>query len=250
MTSSIVIRKCQTLDEFYLCVALQREIWQEADLELEPVTSFVVAANTGGQVLGAFDGDRLVGFTLAVVGVRDGVPYLHSHITGIHANFRDRGVGRMMKLFQREEALSRDIRLIRWTFDPLEFRNAYFNLNRLGAICRTYLPNFYGVTTSPLHRGLPTDRLLAEWHLDSPRVMAAAGGVPVPIPEPSVVIEMPASPDDGPSLVPRESPMKIAGTQTRLRSEFIKYFQRNYAAVAVRKDAAARGYMLCPWSDF
>jgi predicted GNAT superfamily acetyltransferase len=250
MTSGIVIRKCQTLDEFHLCVALQREIWQEADLEIEPITSFVVAANTGGQVLGAFDGDRLVGFTLAFVGILGGVPYLHSHMAGVHADFRDHGVGRMLKFFQREEALSRDIRLIRWTFDPLEFRNSYFNLNRLGAISRTYLPNFYGVTTSPLHRGMATDRLLVEWHLDSPRVMAAAAGMPVPIPEPCAVIEMPAPPGDGPSLLSEQSPKQLADMQTRLRNEFIKYFQRNYAAVAVRRDAAARGYVLCPWSDF
>ena len=250
MTGSIVIRKCQTLDEFQLCVALQREIWQEADLEIEPATAFVVAANTGGQVLGAFHGQRLAGYTLAVAGIREGVPYLHSHMTGIHADFRDRGIGRMLKLFQRDEALSRNIRLICWTFDPLEFRNAYFNLNRLGAITRTYLPNFYGVTSSPLHRGLATDRLLAEWHLDSPRVMAAAAGVPIPIPESSAVIEMPAVPGNGPSLIPGQSTEQLADMQQRLRNEFTKYFLRRYAAVAVRRDTAARGYALCPWSDF
>jgi predicted GNAT superfamily acetyltransferase len=250
MTGSIVIRKCQKLDEFQLCVALQREIWQEADLEIEPVTAFVVAANTGGQVLGAFDGQRLAGYTLALAALRDGVPYLHSHMAGVHADYRDRGIGRMLKFAQREEALSRSIRLICWTFDPLEFRNAYFNLNRLGAISRAYLPNFYGVTTSPLHRGMATDRLLAEWHLDSPRVMAAAGGVPVQIPELCAVIEMPAAPGDGPSLIPGESPPQLAEIQERLRNEFTKYFQRKYAAIAVRRDTAARGYLLCPWSDF
>jgi len=250
MTGSIVIRKCRTLDEFQLCVALQREIWQESDLEIEPVTAFVVAANTGGQVLGAFEGQRMAGYTLAVAAIRDGVPYLHSHMAGVHADYRDRGIGRMLKLAQREEALSRDIRLICWTFDPLEFRNAYFNLNRLGAICRKYLPNFYGVTTSPLHRGLATDRLLAEWHLDSPRVMAAAAGVPVQIPELCAVIEMPAAPGDGPSLLPGQSPKQPADIQERLRDEFTKYFQRQYAAVAVRRDEAARGYVVCPWSDF
>jgi predicted GNAT superfamily acetyltransferase len=250
MTGSIVIRKCQSLDDFQLCVALQREIWQEADLEIEPATAFVVAANTGGQVLGAFDGERLAGFILAVAGIRDGVPYLHSHMTGIHADFRDRGIGRRLKLFQRDEALIRNIRLICWTFDPLEFRNAYFNLNRLGAICRTYLPNFYGVTSSPLHHGLATDRLLAEWLLDSPRVMAAAAGVPVSIPESCGVIDIPEAPGDGPFLISGKSTEQLADMQARVRNEFTKYFQRKYAAVAVRRHAAARGYVLCPWSDF
>jgi predicted GNAT superfamily acetyltransferase len=250
MTGSIVIRKCQALEEFQLCVTLQREIWQEADLEIEPVTAFVVAANTGGQVIGAFDGELLAGFTLAVVGVREGVPYLHSHMTGIHANYRDRGIGRMLKLFQREEALSRNIRLVCWTFDPLEFRNAYFNLNRLGAICRTYLPNFYGITTSPLHRGLATDRLLAEWHLDSPRVVAAAAGVSVQIPESCAAIEVPPTPGNATSLIPGQSPKQLVDLQERLRNEFTKYFNRKYAGVAVRRDSTARAYLLCPWSDF
>lgn len=240
--AGIVVRKCRTLEEFQLCVALQREIWQEADLEVEPATLFVVAANTGGQVLGAFDGPRLVGYTLAVAGVRDGVIYLHSHMTGVHAEYRDRGVGRMLKLFQREEALSRGIRLICWTFDPLEMRNARFNLNRLGAICRKYLPNFYGVTSSPLHRGMETDRLLAEWPLNSPRVLASVAGVPAQMPEHFAAIEMP------PEAV--ESSTSPDVTQQRLRTEFTKYFQRGYAAVAVRDGAAAPAYLLCPWSDF
>src|SRR5947209_11639807 len=173
MIQNIIVRKCQPLEEFHGCVDLQREIWGEKDLEVEPATIFVVAAHTGGQVLGAFDGNRLIGYTLALVGLRNGKPFLHSHMTGVHADYRDRGVGRRLKLLQREEALSRGIRLIQWTFDPLELRNAHFNLNRLGAICREYLPNLYGVTTSPLHRGLATDRLVAEWLLDSPRVLAA-----------------------------------------------------------------------------
>ena len=137
-----IVRKCTTLAEFHACVALQREIWAETDLEIEPPRMFVVAANTGGQVLGAFDGHKLVGYTLAVVGLHHSTPYLHSHHTGVHADYRDRGVGRMLKLFQREEALAREIRLIEWTFDPLELRNAHFNLNRLGVIVRTTSPIF------------------------------------------------------------------------------------------------------------
>lgn len=248
--SDIVIRKCQSLADFHLCVALQREIWQEDDLEIEPVTAFVVAANTGGQVLGAFQGDRLVGYTLAVAAIRDGVPYLHSHMAGVHADFRDRSIGRLLKLAQRDEALSRNLRLICWTFDPLEFRNAYFNLNRLGAICRQYLPNFYGVTSSPLHRGMPTDRLFAEWHLDSPRVMAVAAGAPVPIPASNALIEMPPALCNNPSPTAGSSTNELLKTQERLRNKFTKYFQRNYAAVAVSGDPATRGYVLCPWSDF
>jgi predicted GNAT superfamily acetyltransferase len=246
MSQDIVIRKCQTLEEFHSCVDLQREIWGEADLEVEPSTMFVVAAHTGGQVLGAFDGNRLVGYTLAVVGLRDGAPYLHSHMTGVHGNYRDRGVGRMLKLFQRDEALGRGIRRILWTFDPLELRNAHFNLNRLGAICRKYLPNLYGVTTSPLHRGLPTDRLLVEWQLDSPRVVAAIGNLVRDPSEAPAIIELP------PELErwQREGSPEVAKVQTRLREEFTKWFDKGYAAVALRTGPGDRAYLLTPWSDF
>jgi predicted GNAT superfamily acetyltransferase len=173
MPPDIIVRPLRSLDEFHRCVQIAREVWGEDDLETEPFTTFVIAGLTGGQVLGAFDGDRMVGFTKAFVGYHEGTPYLHSHMTGVLASHRDRRVGRHLKLFQREDALRRGFRLIEWTFDPLETKNAHFNINRLGAICRRYIPNFYGITTSPLHRGMPTDRLLVEWHLDSKRVIAA-----------------------------------------------------------------------------
>jgi predicted GNAT superfamily acetyltransferase len=207
---------------------------------------FVVAANTGGQVLGAFAGGELVGYTLAVAGWREGRPFLHSHHTGVHANYRDRGVGRMLKLFQREEALGREIRLIEWTFDPLELRNAHFNLNRLGAICRRYLPNFYGVTSSPLHRGLPTDRLVAEWHLDSARVVAAIGDL---VPEPGdapAAIELPSELERW----KQDRPEQVASVQSRVREEFGKWFARGYAAIGLRQAKTGSAYLLAPWSDF
>src|SRR5712675_3580074 len=212
----IVIRKCCALEEFHACVKLQQEIWDEEDLEIEPSTMFVVASLTGGQVLGAFDGEKLVGFTMAVVGVRQGSVYLHSHQTGVDASYRDRGIGRMLKLFQREEALARGIRLVEWTFDPLELKNAHFNLNRLGAICRRYIPDLYGVTTSPLHRGIPTDRLVAEWPLDSPRVIAAIGELaPVRTEAPAAIL-VPAGLEEWKS----SDSQKVASVQARLREEF------------------------------
>jgi predicted GNAT superfamily acetyltransferase len=246
MTKEIVVRKCDGMEEFHRCVELQRRIWEEADLEVEPATMFVVAAQTGGQTLGAFDGDRLVGFTLAVAGLRGRAPYLHSHMTGVDSEYRDRGVGRMLKLFQREEALGRGIRLIQWTFDPLELRNAHFNLNRLGVICREYLPNLYGITTSPLHRGLATDRLLAEWHLDSARVVAAIENLVKDPVEASAIIELPAETE---SWRGAGSP-QLGAVQVRLREEFARWFARGYAAVALRTGPKGRAYLLNPWSDF
>jgi predicted GNAT superfamily acetyltransferase len=247
MSEEIVVRKCERLEEFRLCVELQRQIWREEDLEVEPATMFVVASQTGGQVLGAFDRDKLIGYTLSVVGLRDGAVYLHSHMTGVHADYRNRGVGRMLKLFQRDEALRRGIRLVVWTFDPLEIRNGHFNLNRLGAICRRYQSNLYGITTSPLHSGLPTDRLVAEWHLDSARVVASLAELTKEPTEAPVSIELPPELEQW----KREDPSQVARVQERVRSEFCRWFARGYAAVGVRiGPSGAAAYLLAPWSDF
>jgi predicted GNAT superfamily acetyltransferase len=252
MTDGISVRKCTTLPEFEACVALQKEVWGEEDLEIEPVTGFLVASETGGQVLGAYDGSRLVGYTLGVVGYRDGVIFIHSHHTGVHHDYRDRGVGRKLKLFQRDEALSRDIRFVQWTFDPLELRNAYFNLNRLGGIARTYKPNMYGITSSPLHRGLATDRLLVEWHLDSKRVIAAITDL---VTQPSASesgypqstrIELPAELEQW-----KQSDVEaVRRVQDCIRADFMNCFNRGYAAVGTRKTSNGTEYVLVPWSDF
>ena len=242
----IVVRKCCALDDFHACVDLQREVWGEADLEIEPVTMFVVASITGGQVLGAFDGEKMVGYTLAVVGLRQGLVYLHSHQTAVSAAYRNRGVGRTLKLFQRDEALGRGIRLVEWTFDPLELKNAHFNLNRLGAICRRYLLNLYGVTTSPLHRGIETDRLVAEWWLDSPRVIAAIQDLTPSAPHAPATIEVPAELEQW----QQSDTQRVQAVQTRVREEFTKWFAREYAAVGVCTGEKGQAYMLAPWSDF
>lgn len=245
MNGEIQVRICDRFPEFQACVALQKEIWNEADLEVVPDTVFVVAAHTGGQVLGAFDGERLIGFTMAVPGIRNGSAYLHSHMTGVQAGYRDRGVGRMLKLFQREEALSRDIRLIEWTFDPLEMRNAHFNLNRLGAIARRYLANFYGITSSPLHRGLATDRLVAEWYLDSPRVLTTLQSE-LPPPHHAASIEIPSSLEDW----KLGDLSRVQEVQAATRSRFTGEFAKGHAAVSVIKSAHGSSYLLAPWSDF
>jgi predicted GNAT superfamily acetyltransferase len=115
----------------------------------------------------------MVGFCMAVPGIKPGgQPYLHSQMLAVLPEYRDAGLGRSLKLKQREEALSRGILLIEWTFDPMELKNAFFNIERLGAVMRRYHENQYGITASPLHGGLPTDRLFAEWWLASPRVEA------------------------------------------------------------------------------
>ena len=123
---------------------------------------------------------NLIGYALAIPGLRDGRPYFHSHMLAVAPEYRNRGVGKMLKLAQREDALARGIELIEWTFDPLEIKNAFFNIEKLGAIVRRYTPDFYGASTSPLHGNLPTDRLHAEWWLRTARVHALIAGEELP----------------------------------------------------------------------
>lgn len=168
-----MIRPLSTLAEFSEAVTLQQEIWGFADADVVPLPLFVVAHETGGQVFGAYEDSRMVGFLLAVAGVKpDRRLFLHSHMLGVLPAGRDAGIGRRLKLEQRRDALARGIELVEWTFDPLEIKNAYFNIERLGAIVCRYYENIYGSTSSPLHGDLPTDRCVAEWWLASPRVEA------------------------------------------------------------------------------
>jgi predicted GNAT superfamily acetyltransferase len=189
----IEIRQLFQLADFEEVLHLQQAIWGFPDIELLPLRFLVVVNSVGGHVFGAYDGDMMVGFCFAIPGVkRGGQPYLHSHMLGVLPAYRDAHVGRSLKLKQREEALARGIQLIEWTFDPLELKNAFFNIERLGAIVRRYHENQYGITFSPLHGGLPTDRCYAEWWIASPRVEAILGrpatSPPAPMVRPSEAI--------------------------------------------------------------
>lgn len=166
----IHIEALASQSQFNACAALQDAVWgyESSDRMSEKV--YLLAANIGGQVLGAYDGETLVGYAMSLPGYRDGKPYLHSHHLAVLPEYRNFGVGRNLKLAQRDDAIARGISLIEWTFDPLEIKNANLNISRLGAIVRRYKPNFYGESSSPLQGGLPTDRVIAEWWLQSSRV--------------------------------------------------------------------------------
>jgi predicted GNAT superfamily acetyltransferase len=173
----IEIRQLFHLEEFEDVLNLQKTIWSYEDSDLIPMRFLVVVVKVGGHVFGAYDGARMIGFCFAIPGVKpDGRLYLHSHMLGVLKEYRNAQIGRRLKLRQRDDALARGIALIEWTFDPLELKNAFLNIEKLGAIVRVYKENQYGATTSPLHGGLPTDRCTAEWWIDSPRVHAVLGG--------------------------------------------------------------------------
>src|SRR5664279_1725322 len=178
----VTIRPCHTIEEFDEMVELEFRVWEFGERDVVPSQMYVVAAKIGGQIFGAFVDGKMAGFVLAYPGIRDGKSYLHSHMAAVLPEFRDLGIGRLLKLAQRDDALARGISLMEWTFDPLQPRNAYFNLCRLGVVVRRYLIDVYGSTSSPLHAGLPTDRLVAEWHIDSQRVRDIVGGSQPSIP--------------------------------------------------------------------
>jgi predicted GNAT superfamily acetyltransferase len=169
--TAITIRALESPEDFRGCVRLQKEIWSFSDEDALPVRLFIVCRRIGGQIFGAFDGEEIIGFCVALPGLKaGGGNYLHSNMLGVRDKYRDHGLGRRLKQAQRDDAMTRGIGLIEWTFDPLETRNARFNIENLAVICRRFYVNTYGISSSQLQAGLPTDRLVAEWHLDSARV--------------------------------------------------------------------------------
>ncbi len=242
----LIIRRCASLDDFRQCVAVQQSVWGFEDKDLVPLRFFVVASKIEGQIFGGFDpSGRMAGFCLAVPALKGSVVYLHSHMLGVLPEFRRLGLGRRLKLEQRREALARGIGLIEWTFDPLELYNAYLNLERLGAVARRYLPNHYGISSSPLHRGLPTDRLVAEWWLDSPQVAARVEGKPglYSPPERRIAVPIGVGGSGG------EESNSAATIQPELRRQFQQAFAEGLVVTGFEFSETAGTYLLGEWTE-
>ena len=245
---SIVIRKCHQLDEMRACVALQKEVWDFSDADLVPLRMFVVAEKVGGQVIGAFAGNEMAGFALSVPGARGGRSYLHSHMLAVRKQHQNAGLGRRIKLFQREDALAGSFELIEWTFDPLEIKNAYLNIEKLGAIARRYTVNQYGITSSPLQGGLPTDRLVAEWWLKSKRVDMLLQTGKKPRVETVTTISVPAQIYDWKSSPTTRSQAKEV--QDRNREQFVKAFADGLTVLGYERDEQGSGnFLLGRWEE-
>jgi predicted GNAT superfamily acetyltransferase len=238
----IEIRALRTREEMFEAVKLQQLIWGFADVELMPVRLFVTASKIGGQVFGAFDRDRMIGFCLAIPGIKPAGNhgYLHGHMLGVMKEYRDAGVGRMLKLEQRRDAVARGIGLMEWTFDPLEIKNAYFNIERLGAVVRRYVLNQYGTTSSKLHAGLPTDRCVAEWELESPRVEAILGGRQPQRAPRQASISVEASIYE----IKAGDPARAREIQKRVTQEFQEHFSKGLAVTAFERTPEAGTYIL------
>jgi predicted GNAT superfamily acetyltransferase len=241
----IRIRTLEDAQEMGVCVELQQRIWGYASLDTVPDQIFIVAKKTGGQVLTAYDGTAPVGFALAFAAMRDGLTYLHSHMVGVVEEYQNRGVGRLLKLAQREDALERGINLIEWTFDPLQLKNAHFNIERLGAIVRHYVPNLYGRTSSPLHAGLPTDRLVAEWWVRSKRVESVLVGETQPVSSHCARIAIPADI----RRICRDEPLAAEQIQTRVREQFLANIADGRSALGFEFDKVQGTYLLERYED-
>ncbi|MCA1593247.1 MAG: GNAT family N-acetyltransferase [Acidobacteria bacterium] len=242
----ITVRECVTIAEFDECVRLQREAFGLPDLELSPRRHLIVARSAGGWTLGAFDGERMVGFVLNQIAVRGAEITGYSHMMAVAKDYQNRGVGARLKWAQRERAFSEGRRFIRWTWDPMQSRNAHFNLNRLGVVVRQYIANYYGTDYSAVGGehgtayGIDSDRLSAEWHLDSPRVESLARGeAPEAHGSTSATVSIPPN---WIALV-REDPATARREQLRVRAEFQNALAAGLVCAGFERDPAHPRYI-------
>jgi len=243
----IQIRPLREHAEFDLCAEIQDTVWSYEPSARMSQKAFLLATQIGGQVLGAFDGDTMVGYAMSLPGVRNGHAYLHSHHLAVLPAWRNAGVGRRLKLAQREDALARGFALIEWTFDPMEIKNAHLNIARLGAIARRYRHNFYGDSSSPLQGGLPTDRLVAEWWLKSDRVVRTLNGeqpraeIAEQVDVPATISEWKAAP------ATRE---KARSVQSANAEALESAFARGLAVLGYARNEQADGsFLLGKWNE-
>lgn len=244
---ALSLRQVTDLEGFQQCVEIETAVWGYDPADMIPRRMFLLASRIGGQVLGAYDGDVLAGFAMALPGYRAGRPYLHSHMLGVLPAYRNAGLGRRLKLAQREDALARGIELMEWTFDPLEIRNAHLNIARLGAVVRRYQRDFYGPSSSPLQGGLPTDRVYAEWWLNSPRVHTLLRGeaettpVQLTVEVPAGIYQWKAAPEH------REKARRV---QLENASTLEKAFANGFAVLGFERSENGDGrYLLGPWRE-
>ena len=239
----IEIRQLFHLEEFQDVLRLQKVIWGFDDVELLPLRFLVVVSKVGGHVFGAYDGPEMVGFCFAIPGVKAGnMPYLHSHMLGVLPPYRDARHRPQSETAPAGRRPGARHRLIEWTFDPLELKNAFFNIERLGAIVRRYVPNQYGLTASPLHGGLPTDRCYAEWWLDSPRVATILAGGKVDS-SPQLRIAYPADI----ARIRAEDSHRARAIQRENAERFQRAFAEGLAVTGFERSDTEGAYLLEPW---
>lgn len=229
----MTIRPVTDLAELHACVELQRAAWGLADIDVIPMRMLVTQIRVGGLVLGAFEGEQLIGFLNAMPGIRDGSPYWYSQMLAVRSEYRNRGIGADLKIAQRSHAKERGIHLIEWTFDPLESKNAYLNIVKLGIIARRYYVNLYGATASQVQQGLESDRLIAEWWIDKARVEIKGDIRRVYIPADIQALKT-------------QSLKSAQDVQLRVREQFLKNFSDDYFVAGFERKDEWGEYIFIP----
>lgn len=247
----IVIRECSTIEEFDQCIDLQKEAFGLPDLEISPRRHLIVSRQAGGWTLGAFVSGKMVGFVHHLAAVRpDNEIYGYSHMMAVAKDYQNKGVGARLKWAQRDRAIAEGRRYIKWTWDPMQARNAHFNLNRLGVVVDAFADNFYGTdynsdpTQAIEHRtGLQSDRLFGNWYLDSPRVEALSRGKQLSATvKPVGAIAIPA---EWSTLV-RTDVEKSRSEQVRVRTEFKNAFKEGLVCAGFERGPDQSSYLLFP----
>lgn len=244
--NDIKIRECESFEELNACVDLQREVFALPDMEISPVRHLIVTKNAGGFTLGAFAEEKLVGFVLSVPGFQGQERIFYSHMTAVRKEFQNLRIGAGLKWGQRARALESGVKFIKWTFQPVQARNAFFNLERLGAVIKTYAPNFYGTDYSTIGEhgkkfGLDSDRVFAEWHLESEKVKRLANGEKFE--ESSELVREIEIPNDWNSLL-KKTPEKAVAEQSRIKKEFQTAFAENLICKSFERDDQSPKYLL------
>ena len=240
MPDGLKLRRLESREDYAACVALQRDVWGNDFVDVVPATILMVSQRVGGTTAGAFDANgRLVGFVFGITGTRRDGPIHWSDMLAVRPEARGRGLGKRLKLYQRDLLLAEGVRRMHWTYDPLVARNANLNLNGLGARPVEYVPNMYGDTRSALHTGLDTDRFVVEWRLDEPTGVVAprrgeVDGTPVvdvtlpdsaPLPDsPTVRVAVPGNID----AMKMADPSRARAWQRTHRRAFGWYLNHEY----------------------
>ena len=267
----LTIRPFSALGEYEACADFQEEVWGAGFSERVSAAILMVANRIGGLAAGAFDDKgRIQGFVFGLTGVEEGNLVHWSDMLAVREGLRDQGLGTRLKHYQRDVLLTRGIRRMRWTFAPLQSRNAYVNFAKLGITSKEYIRDMYGDTGSPLHRGVGTDRLVAHWQMDSERVtgrISGEGVVPslsdvqglgraVParsgssrfmpgdpnltLEDPSVLISIPGEID---RLTKEDMKLAVDWRQAT-RAAFLHYFSRGYEATELIPTGQLSHYVL------
>lgn len=242
----IIIRECVTPDELASCVALQREVFNLPDIEISPVRHLIVTRHAGGFTLGAFEGEKLVGFVLSVLSFIRNEKMFYSHMTAIDQAYQNYGIGSRLKWAQRERAIEEGVNYIKWTFQPVQARNAFFNLEKLGAVITEYQPNFYGTDygygddeSSKL--GIDSDRLFAQWEIKSERVTKLSKGeTDIHKGNPAAKIRVPSSWGE----LLKSDPREAIAEQSRVKLEFGEAFANGLICRGFEKDDTNPKYLL------